>query len=96
LEIYDPTIQTKLKKVLSFNNEAVELELIDIDGQTEYTIFSFSKFSFGIHGYILTYSIESRQSFDLIKIIFSKLSSLVGRDIPKILIANKCDLSSKR
>lgn len=82
--------------MLNFNNELVELELIDIDGQTEYTIFSFSKFSFGIHGYILCYSIESRQSFDLIKIIHSKLSSLVGRDIPKLLIANKTDLNNKR
>ncbi len=95
-DYYDPTIQKNYKKVLHFNSENVELELVDIDGQTEYTIFSFSRFSFGIHGYILAYSIESKQSFDLIKIIHSKLASLVGRDIPKILVCNKMDLETKR
>jgi len=96
LDYYDPTIQTLHKKVLPFNNENIELEIVDLDGQTEYTIFSFSKFSFGIHGYILSYSIENKQSFELISIIHSKLISLVGRDIPKILVANKSDLLGKR
>lgn len=96
LDYYDPTIQTTYKKTLQFNNENIELELIDIDGQTEYTIFSFSKFSFGIHGYILAYSIENRQSFELLKILHSKLIGLVGRDVPKILVANKCDLTNRR
>jgi Ras family protein len=96
LDYYDPTIHSTIKKMLLFNNENVELEIIDIDGQTEYTIFSFSKFSFGIHGYILCYSIESRQSFDLIKVIHSKLVTIVGRDVPKVLVANKCDLMNRR
>jgi Ras family protein len=96
LDYYDPTIHSTIKKMLLFNNENVELEIIDIDGQTEYTIFSFSKFSFGIHGYILSYSIENRQSFELIKVIHSKLVAMVGRDVPKILIANKCDLTNRR
>ena len=96
LDYYDPTIQMSYKKTLRFNNESIELELIDIDGQTEYTIFSYSKFSVGIDGYILSYSIENRQSFELLKIIHSKLVGLAGRDMPKILVANKCDLSNRR
>jgi Ras family protein len=96
LDYYDPTIHSTIKKLLFFNNENVELEIIDIDGQTEYTIFSFSKFSFGIHGYLLSYSIENRQSFELLKIIHSKLVAMVGRDVPKVLIANKCDLLNRR
>ena len=50
LDYYDPTIQTSHKKILPFNNENIELEIVDFDGQTEYTIFSFSKFSFGFMG----------------------------------------------
>jgi Ras family protein len=96
LDYYDPTIQTNYKKLMQFNEENIELELVDIDGQTEYTIFNFGKFSLGIHGYVLTYSIENRQSFELLKIINSKLIALVGRDVPKILVANKCDLYNKR
>jgi Ras family protein len=96
LDYYDPTIHSTIKKLLFFNNENVELEIIDIDGQTEYTLFSFSKFSFGIHGYLLSYSIENRQSFELLKVIHSKLVAMVGRDVPKVLIANKCDLQNRR
>lgn len=96
LDYYDPTIQTSYKKILPVNNENIELEIIDIDGQTEYTIFSYSKFSFGVDGYILSYSIENRQSFELLKNINSKLITLVGRDVPKVLVANKCDLTNRR
>jgi Ras family protein len=96
LDYYDPTIQTTYRKTLQFNNENVELELVDLDGQSEYTLLSFPKFSYGVHGYILSYSIESRQSFELLKIINSKLMALVGRDVPKILVANKSDLLNKR
>jgi GTPase SAR1 family protein len=53
LHYYDPTIQQNYKKYLQYNEENIELELVDFDGQIEYTIFSFAKFSNGIHGYIL-------------------------------------------
>lgn len=96
LDYYEPTIQNTIKKNIHFNNENVELEIIDIDGQSEYTIFSFSRFSYGIHAYILTFSIESRHSFETIKIIHSKLFSLISRVMPKILVGNKSDLVNKR
>lgn len=96
LDYYEPTIQNLYKKSFYFNFQPTELEIVDIDGQTEYTIFSFSKLTFGIHGYIFCYSIENRQSFELLKILHAKLINLVGRDIPKILCANKSDLGSRR
>jgi Ras homolog enriched in brain len=96
LDYYEPTIQNVSKKSFYFNNQPTELEIVDIDGQTEYTIFSFSKLTFGIHGYIFCYSIENRQSFELLKILHAKLINLVGRDIPKILCANKSDLGNRR
>jgi len=96
LDYYEPTIQNNFKKFITFHEDIIELEIVDIDGQTEYTIFSFSKLTFGIHGYILCYSIENRRSFELIKIIHSKLVNLVGRDIPKVLVANKSDLTNRR
>ena len=96
LDYYEPTIQNVYKKLLNFHEEYIELEIIDIDGQTEYTIFSFSKLTYGIHGYILCYSIENRQSFELLKILHSKLINLVGRDIPMVLVANKSDLVNRR
>lgn len=93
---YLPTIQETYKKEYKFNNERVELELVDIDGQNEFTLFTSNKFSFGINAYILCYSVENTYSFNLISLINSKLSVLVGNTIPKILVANKSDLDNKR
>lgn len=93
---YVPTLQETYKKEFIFNNEHVELEIIDLDGQNEFTLFSGNKFSYGISGYIMCYSVENRYSFQMIKSINSKLESLVGDSTPKILIGNKADLSNKR
>ncbi len=93
---YMPTIQETYKKEFKFNNEKVELEIIDLDGQNEFSLFSSNKFSLGINGFIFCYSVENQYSFNLIKIINAKLRSLVGDHVPKILIANKSDLSHKR
>lgn len=93
---YLPTIQQTYKKELRFNNEKVEMEINDLDGQNEFTLFSFSKFAFGVHGYILCYSIENQHSFNMVRVIQSKLATLVGADTPKVLIANKTDLNMRR
>lgn len=96
LEIYEPTIQNSTKKFIPFRNEYVELEINDLDGQTEYTIFSQNKFSFGINGYLVIYSVNNRDSFELIKTIIEKLNTIVGRKFPKIIIGNKSDYTEQR
>lgn len=93
---YIPTIQEIYKKEFKFNNENVELEILDLDGQNEYTLFSGNKFALGVHGYILCYSVENQYSFNLIKNINLKLSALVGEHVPKLLIGNKLDLNNKK
>jgi Ras family protein len=96
LDYYEPTIQNIYKKLFVFKENIYELEIHDIDGHTEYSIFSFSKIPFGIQGFVLCYSIENRHSFETLKILYSKLMNLVGRDIPKVLVGNKSDLKLKR
>lgn len=93
---YIPTLTETYKKEFIFNNEKVELEIKDLDGQNEFTLFSNAKFAYGINGYILCYSVENNYSFHMIQSINTRLSSLVGDTVPKIVIANKADLSNKR
>ena len=96
-DYYNPSLQASYKKIINFNNQTIELEIVDLEGQNEQTIISYYRFSYGISGYILSYSIENRQSFELVKIINNKLNCNFGRqDIPKLLIANKSDLVNKR
>ena len=95
LDYYNQTIESSHTKQFLFQNDNIELEILDFDDHTENTIMYLDKLSHGIHGYILCYSIENQQSFDLIKIIYSKIKTF-SLDIPKILIGNKSDLSNKR
>lgn len=93
---YFPTIQETYRKEFKFNNEKIELEITDMDGQNEYTIINGKNFTSGIHAFVLVYSVENEYSFKLIKSINSRLTSLVGDQFPKLLIANKSDLNEKR
>ena len=90
IEEYEPTIQNLTKKTIMFNNECVYLELMDLDGQTEYTIFSPNKFSFGYNGYILVYNVRDMKSFELIQYIYEQISFFPG-NTSKILIGTKSD-----
>ena len=44
-DYYNPSLQTSYKKILNFNNETIELEIVDLEGQSEHTIISYSRFS---------------------------------------------------
>jgi small GTP-binding protein len=96
-DFYNPSLQNSFKKLINFNNDTLELEIVDLEGQSEHTIISYSRFSYGISGYILCYSIENGQSFELINLINNKLNCNFGRhDVPRVLIANKSDLNNRR
>ena len=96
LDYYEPTLQSSQKKTISFHKESTELEIIDIDGCSEYTVFSYNKFARGFHGYLLVYNVTNKSSFELIKVINEKLNSLVGSNVPKILIGTHSDLKENR
>ena len=90
IEEYEPTIQNLAKKTIMFNSEYIYLEIMDLDGQTEYTIFSPNKFSFGYNGYIFVYNVRDIKSFELIQYIYEQISFFPG-NTSKILIGTKCD-----
>lgn len=93
---YIPTLQESCKKEFMFNNERIELEIFDLEGQNEFTLFTMNKFAHNINGYILSYSVENMYSFKMIETINFKLNALVGDHVPKVLVANKSDLENKR
>lgn len=95
LNDYIPTLQETYRKEFTFHNEKVELEINDLDGQNELTLFSSNKYGNNA-GYILVYSVEDRYSFKMIQTINSKLNTLVGDKVPKILVGNKVDLDNRR
>lgn len=95
-ETYFPTIESLFTKTVKYKGEDFQTEIIDTAGQDEFSILN-SKHAIGIHGYILVYSIASRQSFEMVKILREKILNFTGLDwIPLVLVANKLDLHSQR
>ena len=89
-EEYEPTIQITTKKIITLNNDYIDLEIVDFEGQNEYTIFSPNKYSFGYSAYMLVYDIKDKKSFELIKFIYEQINNLSGKT-SKILIGAKSD-----
>ena len=63
--------------------------------QDEYSILN-SKHAIGIHGYVLVYSVTSRNSFDMIQIVYDKIVNYCGmNDIPCVIVGSKIDLQTR-
>ena len=72
VDSYYPTIENTFSKVIRYRNQDFAVEIIDTAGQDEYTILN-SKHFIGIHGYMIVYSVASKQSFEMCRIIRDKI-----------------------
>lgn len=64
--------------------------------QDEYSIFP-TGYTMDINGYVLVYSVTSRQSFEVVKKIYQKLLDQTGvKQLPVVLVGNKNDLRNER
>ncbi|CAG8493280.1 2197_t:CDS:10 [Cetraspora pellucida] len=96
VDSYYPTIENTFNKVIRYRGQEIAAEIIDTAGQDEHSILN-STHGVGIHGYILVYSITSRQSFEMVKIIRDKILNFTGREsVPIVLVGNKTDLHLQR
>jgi len=92
VETYNPTIENTFHKVIKFKGEDFLTEIVDTAGQDEYSIFQ-RQYSVGIHGYVLVYSVTSKSSFEMVKLINDKILNALGTDsVPRVLVGNKKDL----
>ena len=78
VETYYPTIENTFSRPLKYKGQDFTTEIVDTAGQDEYSILN-SKHFIGIHGYMIVYSVASRQSFEMVRVIRDKiLNHLVG------------------
>jgi Ras family protein len=64
--------------------------------QDEYSLFN-HKYAVGIHGYILVYSIASRQSFEMIQTLHDKILDFQGVDkVCCVVVGQKSDLGGAK
>lgn len=96
VDSYLPTIENTFRTVTKYKGKEYVTEIVDTAGQDEFSIFP-SVYSVGIHGYVLVYSVTSKTSFEMVKIIREKLLNLTGTNtVPMVLVGNKTDLHLER
>jgi Ras family protein len=96
VESYYPTIEATFSKSVNYNGVEYDCDIIDTAGQDEYSILN-SKHAIGIHGYVLVYSVTSRSSFDMIQIVYDKITNFCGvNNIPCVIVGSKIDLQAGR
>lgn len=96
VESYYPTIENTFSKIIKYKGQDYATEIIDTAGQDEYTILNY-KYCIGIHGYILVYSVASKSSFEMVKIIRDKILNHTGTNwVPIVIVGNKSDLHIQR
>ncbi|KAF8974314.1 small GTPase superfamily [Flammula alnicola] len=94
VEAYYPTIETNFQKTVNYKGTEFECEIIDTAGQDEYSILS-SKHAIGIHGYVLVYSVTSRNSFNMVQNVYNKIIDFCGtQDVPCVIVGSKMDLQA--
>jgi len=94
VESYYPTIESTFSKSVNYKGTEYDCDIIDTAGQDEYSILN-SKHAIGIHGYVLVYSVTSRNSFDMIQIVYDKIVDFCGmNDIPCVIVGSKIDLQA--
>nr|ANM86721.1 putative Rheb small monomeric GTPase RhbA [Cladonia uncialis subsp. uncialis]AUW30985.1 putative Rheb small monomeric GTPase RhbA [Cladonia uncialis subsp. uncialis] len=94
VDSYYPTIENNFGKVIKHRGQDFATEIVDTAGQDEYSILN-SKHFIGIHGYMLVYSVASKQSFEMVRTLRDKILNHLGADwVPMVIVGNKSDLRS--
>lgn len=96
VDSYYPTIENTFSRIIKYKGQDYATEIVDTAGQDEYSMLN-SKHFIGIHGYMLVYSIGSRQSFDMVQTIRDKILNHLGADwVPLVIVGNKTDLKPEQ
>lgn len=94
-EQYYPTIENTFNKTIAVKGVEYDCDIIDTAGQDEFSILN-AKHAIGIHGYILVYSVASRTSFEMVKIVYDKIIDFCGlQSVPAVVVGSKADLSRR-
>jgi len=94
---YDPTIEDSYRKQVEIDARACILDIMDTAGQEEYCALRDTYMKTG-DGFVLGYSVTSRNSFDQAAKLRSNILRIHGEEnqIPIMLVGNKCDLDTER
>ncbi|KAK3324721.1 ras-like protein [Podospora appendiculata] len=96
IDEYDPTIEDSYRKQCVIDDEQALLDVLDTAGQEEYSAMREQYMRTG-EGFLLVYSITSRESFEEITTFQQQILRVKDRDsFPMVVVGNKTDLEHQR
>ncbi|KAF2180665.1 protein ras-1, partial [Zopfia rhizophila CBS 207.26] len=93
---YDPAIEDSYRKQCVVDDEVALLDVLDTAGQEEYSAMRDQYIKTG-EGFMLVYSITSRQSFEEIFTFQQQILKIKDKDyFPMVVVGNHCTRESER
>jgi GTPase KRas len=93
---YDPAIEDDFQKMCVIDDEVAVLDVLDTAGQEEYSA-TREQYMRASDGFVLVYSITSRQSFEEISTFQQQILRTKDKDyFPMIVVGNHCDREDER
>lgn len=95
-ESYVSTIGVDFKIIsLKQEGKTIKLQLWDTAGQERFRTIMRGHYR-GAHGIIIVYDVTDRESFNNVKFWMGEIDKHAPDGVNKLLVGNKCDLTSKR
>jgi small GTP-binding protein len=96
VQLWPNSLLDSYRKQCVIDDEVALLDVLDTAGQEEYSAMREQYMRTG-EGFLLVYSITSRQSFEEIQVFQQQILRVKDKDyFPIIIVGNKCDLESDR